>query len=87
MTSLTKEIAVAARLLVGIAGPESVHLEMSARGPKKYYDVHRPLDERDARAHLLGWRTKGATLRHRDGMTRALCYPRIAQRGYRRVNV
>jgi hypothetical protein len=74
MTSLTKEIAVAARLLVGIAGPESVHLEMSARGPKKYYDVHRPLDERDARAHLLGWRTKGATLRHRDGMTRALCY-------------
>ncbi len=67
-------ITTAARLLVDIAGPESVHIEMSARGPKKYYEVHRELCERDARAHLLGWKTKGATLRHPDGMTRALCY-------------
>jgi hypothetical protein len=67
-------LADAARLLVDIAGPESVHIEMSARGPNKYYGVHRAFDERDGRAHLLGWRTKGATLKHPGGMTRALCY-------------
>jgi len=48
--------------------------EMSASGPKKYYDVHRPLTERDTLAHLQGWNTTGACLRHADGMTRALCY-------------
>ena len=64
----------AVRLLVDIAGTEPVHIEMSARGPKKYYDVRRMFDERDGRAHLLGYRTKGATLRHPGGMTRALCY-------------
>ena len=63
--------ANAAKLLVEIAGPEPVHIEMSARGPKKYYDVHRPLNERDARAHLLGYRTKGGTLHYPDGRTRA----------------
>jgi hypothetical protein len=68
------ELAVAANLLVAIAGPEPVHIEMSARGPKKYYEVHRAFCERDGRAHLLGWRTKGATLRHPEGMTCALCY-------------
>jgi hypothetical protein len=67
-------LASAAKLLVAIAGPDPVHIEMSARGPKKYYEVHRPLDERDARAHLLGYRTKGATLRYPDSKTRALCY-------------
>jgi len=70
----TECLVSAAKLLVDIAGLEPVHIEMSARGPKKYYDVHRPLDERDARAHLLGYRTKGAMLRHPDGWTRALCY-------------
>ena len=64
----------AARLLVAIAGPWPAHIEMSARGPKKYYEVHRPFDERDGRLHLLGWRTKGAALCYPDGMTRALCY-------------
>jgi hypothetical protein len=64
----------AVQLLVAIAGPEPVHIEMSARGPKKYYEVHRRFDERDARAHLAGQRTKGATLRYSDGKTRALCY-------------
>ena len=67
-------LAEAVRLLVEIAGPEPVHIEMSARGPKKYYDMHRRFDERDGRAHLLGWHTKGATLRHPGGMARALCY-------------
>ena len=74
MTVITKQMAVATKLLVDIAGPEPVHIEMSARGPKKYYDVRRRLDERDARAHLAGYRTKGATLRYPDGRTRALCY-------------
>jgi hypothetical protein len=64
----------AVRLLVDIAGPDPVHIEMSARGPKKYYDVSRVFDERDGYAHLLGYRTKGATLRHPGGMTRSLCY-------------
>jgi TOTE conflict system, Archaeo-Eukaryotic Primase domain len=47
---------------------------MSARGPKKYYEVKRALTKQDARAHLGGWKTKGAYVRHPDGMTRALCY-------------
>src|SRR5258706_11725538 len=64
----------AARLLVDIAGSEPVHIEMSARGPRKYYDVQRALTECDARAHLAGYSTRGATLRHPQGMTRALCY-------------
>jgi len=67
-------LAAAARLLVEIAGPEPVHIEMSPYGPKKYYEVHRPLTARDTRLHLQGWKTKGASLRHPDGMTRALCY-------------
>ncbi len=68
------DMNAAARLLVAIAGPWPAHIEMSARGPKKYYEVHRPFDERDGRLHLAGWKTKGAALRYPDGMTRALCY-------------
>jgi hypothetical protein len=70
----TEWLVSAAKLLVDIAGPDPVHIEMSTRGPKKYYDVHRPFNERDAHAHLLGYRTKGATLRYPGGKTRALCY-------------
>ena len=66
--------AHAAKLLVEIAGPEPVHIEMSPRGPKKYYDVHRGITVQDTHAHLGGWKTKGASLRYPDGMTRALCY-------------
>ena len=62
------------RRFVEIAGPESVHIEMSASGPKKYYDAHRPLTEGDTCAHLQGWKTKGVCLHHPDGMTRVLCY-------------
>ena len=64
----------AAALLVEIAGPEPVHIEMAAHGPKKYYDVKRALTAQDARAHLAGHKTCGATLQHPGGMTRALCY-------------
>ena len=67
-------LACAAKLLLEIAGPEPVHIEMSDRGPKKYYDVHRAITEQDSRAHLKGCKTKGACLRHPGGMTRALCY-------------
>jgi transcription initiation factor TFIIIB Brf1 subunit/transcription initiation factor TFIIB len=67
-------MTAAARLLVEIAGPEPVHIEMSDRGPKKYYDVHRTITVQDTRAHLQGWKTTGACLRHPGGMTRALCY-------------
>lgn len=67
-------LAHAAQLLVEIAGPEPVHIEMSDRGPKKYYDVKRAITAQDARAHLKGWKTKGAYLRRPNGMTRALCY-------------
>lgn len=67
-------IMAAAQLLVDIAGPGPVHIEMSPRGPKKYYDVPRSFTLQDARAHLKGWKTKGAYLRHPDGKTRAVCY-------------
>src|SRR2546423_2825870 len=72
MTQNTLDTAAA--LLVDIAGPEPVHIEMAARGPKKYYEVHRALSAQDARAHLAGCSTRGATLRHPQGLTRALCY-------------
>jgi hypothetical protein len=67
-------LAQAARLLVEIAGPEPVHIEMSSRGPMKYCDVKGAITERDTRLHLGGWKTKGAYLLHPGGMTRALCY-------------
>src|SRR5260221_3285091 len=41
---------------------------------KKYYDVHRALSAQDVCAHLAGRSTRGATLRHPHGLTRALCY-------------
>ncbi len=64
----------AATLLVEIAGTEPVHIEMSSRGPMKYYEVKRPFGLEDARDHLAGKKTKGAMVRRSDGMTRALCY-------------
>ena len=64
----------ASALLVDIAGPEPVHIEMSSRGPAKYYEVKRGLELEDARAHLAGKKTKGAMVRRPDGTTRALCY-------------
>src|SRR5258706_14836320 len=52
-----------------IAGPELAHIEMAARGPKKYYAVHRGLSAQDARPHLTGRPTRGATLRQPHGLT------------------
>jgi hypothetical protein len=67
-------LQAAAALLVEIAGPEPVHIEMSERGSAKYYDVKRAFSLEDARAHLTGKKTKGAMVRRPDGLTRALCY-------------
>lgn len=71
LTSLMHDTA---ELLVDIAGTEPVHIEMSERGPKKYYDVPRALCLDDARDHLAGKKTKGAMLHRSDGTARALCY-------------
>lgn len=70
----TDPMAAAAQLLVEIAGPAPVHIEMSARGLKKYYEVHQPLMMKDARDHLTGRKTKGGLIRRPGGMTRALAY-------------
>lgn len=58
------DLDAAAALLVEIAGSEPVHIEKSARGPQKYDAVHRPLTERDARAHLAGRSARGAPMGH-----------------------
>ncbi len=50
-------LTAAARLLVEIAGPAPQHIEMSRRGPKKYYTVARALTLNDARQHLRGIKT------------------------------
>jgi transcription initiation factor TFIIIB Brf1 subunit/transcription initiation factor TFIIB len=76
------DLMVAAQLLVEIAGTTPAHIEMSPRGPKKYYDVHRPLEAQDARAHLQGWKTKGGWIRRPDGMTRALAYDADTEEGW-----
>jgi hypothetical protein len=47
---------------------------MSSRGPKKYYEVHRPFDEKDALAYMQGYKTKAASLCHPGSMTRAVCF-------------
>lgn len=92
------DFEAAARLLLDIAGPAPQHIEMSARGPKKYYTVTRILSLEDAREHLSGRRTRGALCSRTDGRARALAYDadepehwqtlqqaarQLAQRGYR----
>ena len=73
-SSQADKITAAAQLLVEIAGPAPVHIEMSSCGPKKYYDVHRSLAAQDALDHLTGKKTKGGLMRRPNGMTRALAY-------------
>lgn len=64
----------AALLLLDIAGPAPIHIEMSRTGPKKYYTVHCALSFDDARGHLSGRKTHGALCSRPDGRTRALAY-------------
>lgn len=72
----------AARLLLEIAGPAGEHIEMSATGPAKYYTVPRPITLDDCLKHLRGVKTRGAGLRHRGGMTRALAFDSDVTRLY-----
>jgi hypothetical protein len=67
-----EDLFAAAKLLLDIAGPGQEHVEMSREGPAKYFTVHRPLRLDDMHRHLHGSRTKGATLQHPDGLTRAI---------------
>ncbi len=76
------ELEQAARLLLEIAGPADEHIEMSAVGPGKYYTVHRPVSLNDCLKHLRGIKTRGAQLRHPEGMTRALAFDSDTTRVY-----
>jgi hypothetical protein len=73
-TGNAADFEAAALLLLDIAGPAPSHIEMSARGLKKYSTVARPLTLDDARDHLSGRRTCRALCSRPDGETRALAY-------------
>ncbi len=75
----------AAQLLLDIAGPSHEHVEMSQKGPAKYYTIHRALTLQDMIAHIQGKKTVGAFLRHPDGKTRALCYDTDDEEGWQRL--
>jgi hypothetical protein len=79
---MSTELEQAAQLLLEIAGPADEHIEMSATGPGKYYTVHRAITFEDCLKHLRGIKTRGATLRHPQGMTRALAFDSDATRLY-----
>ncbi len=76
------ELEQAACLLLEIAGPADEHIEMSAVGPGKYYTVHRAIAFEDCLKHLRGIKTRGAGLRHPEGMTRALAFDSDSTRLY-----
>jgi hypothetical protein len=79
---MDSELEQAARLLLEIAGPAEEHIEMSRTGPAKYYTVPRPITLDDCVKHLRGIKTRGAQLRHPQGMTRALAFDADTQRIY-----
>ena len=62
--TLQIDLDAASALLVEMAGPEPVHIEMWTRGPKKYDKMKRWLTERDARAPLAGRSTRAASMGH-----------------------
>jgi hypothetical protein len=76
------ELEQAARLLLEIAGPADEHIEMSRTGPAKYYTVPRPITLDDCLKHLRGVKTRGAQLRHPEGMARALAFDADTTRIY-----
>lgn len=80
--AMDTELEQAACLLLEIAGPADEHIEMSATGPGKYYTVHRAIAFEDCLKHLRGIKTRGAGLRHPEGMTRALAFDSDSTRLY-----
>lgn len=68
------EIETAAALLLALAGPSDEHIEMSKRGPKKYYTVFRKLTLDDLCDHLRGGKARGALCQYHDGQTRVLAW-------------
>jgi len=76
------ELEQAARLLLETAGPADEHIEMSRTGPAKYYTVPRPITLDDCLKHLRGVKTRGAQLRHPEGMARALAFDADTTRIY-----
>ncbi len=70
--SILSEIETAAALLLALAGPSDEHIEMSKRGPKKYYTVFRKLTHDDLHDHLHGGKARGALCQYPDGKTRGL---------------
>lgn len=76
----------AAQLLLEIAGqgPADEHIEMCKRGPEKYTTIKRALNLGDLRAHLRGYKTKGATLQHGVN-TRAIVFDVDTPEGWQRL--
>jgi DNA-directed RNA polymerase subunit RPC12/RpoP/DNA-binding transcriptional ArsR family regulator len=80
-----EDIQAAAALLVALAGPSDDHIAMNEDGPHKYRTIHRPLEQRDARSHLLGGWARGASCRYPDGTTRGLCWDADDGAGWHRL--
>src|SRR6266702_5111917 len=76
------DLAQAAHLLLAIAGPEPLHIEMSKTGPAKYYTVDHAITLGECAKHLQGIKTRGATLRYPGHMTRALAFDADVHRLY-----
>lgn len=76
------DLAQAAHLLLAIAGPAPEHIEMSRSGPAKYYSVAHAITLDECARHLQGIKTRGATLRHPEHMTRALAFDADVYRLY-----
>lgn len=76
------DLEQAAYLLLSIAGPEPLQIEMSRTGPAKYYSVGHALTLDECAKHLQGIKTRGATLRHPGQLTRALAFDTDVSRLY-----
>ncbi len=80
-----EDIQAAAALLVALAGPSDEHIAMNEDGSHKYRTIHRPLEQRDARSHLLGGWARGAPCCYPDGSTRGLCWDADDVAGWHRL--
>ncbi len=76
------DLAHAAHLLLSIAGPAPSQIEMSRTGPAKYHSLGHALTFDECAKHLQGIKTRGATLRHPEHLTRALAFDADVHRLY-----